>query len=449
MATSKIMYISESKTSKHAPLIRSINYILDIKNNGQKTEGGLYQGGINCMPETAAKDMIYTKKLWGKENKRQGYHLILSFPPEEKDKETAFKIIKEFAEEYLGKRFEALYAMHTNTDILHGHIIFNSVSFSDGYKYRYESGDWDKYIQPLLDDICDRNGFERLSACTCLLDAGVVTDEEHEREHTLVRRKNVSNKTCGSKNKYRNENSGNFINWGRIIASDIDRYITHAKSFPELLDIMREHGYEIKEGKDIAIRPPGMAHFRSLDSGYMKGYTKEAIIEKINKYHRKTNESKTNSYNRYNINIDKSRLIISVFGQTKIKVVKTPFKSLNMQEKKRRELVKMGIIKNMPFSYAYKHRMTLYNYQKIWQENAAMIKYNIVSSEAAEKALGIIDKKITLLSGKNRKKQDLMQLYQDRKAVQRIIKQEGQHSGKDKTEKAAQTPYLFKKAPIL
>lgn len=109
----------------------------------------------------------------------------------------------------------------------------------------------------------------------------------------------------------------------------------------------------------------------------------------------------------------------------------------------------MGIIKNMPFSYAYKHRMTLYNYQKIWQENAAMIKYNIVSSEAAENALGIIDKNITLLSGKNRKKQDLMQLYQDRKAVQRIIKQEGQRSGKDKTEKAAQTPYSFKKTPIL
>ena len=50
------------------------------------------------------------------------------------DADTAFEVIGRFAREYLGKDYEALYAVHDNTDHIHGHIIFNSVSFRDGLK---------------------------------------------------------------------------------------------------------------------------------------------------------------------------------------------------------------------------------------------------------------------------------------------------------------------------
>lgn len=52
--------------------------------------------------------------------------------------DTAFEITRRFVEEYLGKSYEAVYVVHDNTAHVHSHIVFNSVSFVDGKKYRYE-----------------------------------------------------------------------------------------------------------------------------------------------------------------------------------------------------------------------------------------------------------------------------------------------------------------------
>lgn len=59
---------------------------------------------------------------------------------------TGFEITQKFVEEYLGKSYEAVFVVHDNTAHVHSHIVFNSVSFVDGKKYRYEKGDWAKYI---------------------------------------------------------------------------------------------------------------------------------------------------------------------------------------------------------------------------------------------------------------------------------------------------------------
>lgn len=49
-----------------------------------------------------------------------------------------------------------------DTNHIHGHIIWNSVRFTDGYKYRYEKGDWERQIQPLVDEICEKHGLHTL-----------------------------------------------------------------------------------------------------------------------------------------------------------------------------------------------------------------------------------------------------------------------------------------------
>ena len=89
--------------------------------------------------------MKATKRKFGKVDKRQGYHIILSFKEDEVNPDTAFEITRRFVEEYLGKSYEAVYVVHDNTAHVHSHIVFNSVSFVDGKKYRYEkavSGIW-------------------------------------------------------------------------------------------------------------------------------------------------------------------------------------------------------------------------------------------------------------------------------------------------------------------
>lgn len=126
MAISKILHMGCAKSGFQAKhLANTINYIT----KDSKTENGLYVSCHNCLPETALKQMLNTKRRYDKMGGRQGYHIIISFEEaaDTVDKDVAMKIIGKFVEEYLGKEFEAVYALHDDTDHIHGHIAFNSV----------------------------------------------------------------------------------------------------------------------------------------------------------------------------------------------------------------------------------------------------------------------------------------------------------------------------------
>lgn len=132
----------------------SLEYVM----NPEKTQKGRLVGGINCQPDTAFEQMKETKRKFNKVGRRQGYHLILSFKENEVEPDTAFEITQKFVSEYLGKLYEAIFVVHDNTDHVHSHIVFNSVSFVDGKKYRYEKGDWAKDIQPITNRLCQEYG---------------------------------------------------------------------------------------------------------------------------------------------------------------------------------------------------------------------------------------------------------------------------------------------------
>ena len=139
MAITKIFTLKDcgcGYSGKH--LKRSIDYIMA----DAKTDAGHFIAGVNCQPEYAYEQMYQTKQKFGKTDKRQGYHLIISFAEEEVDPETAFEIIGKFVERYLGSEYEAVYAVHDNTAHIHGHIIFNSVNCITGKKYRYERNNY-------------------------------------------------------------------------------------------------------------------------------------------------------------------------------------------------------------------------------------------------------------------------------------------------------------------
>ena len=85
-------------------LKQAIKYITDKT----KTDNGRLVSGINCQPSLAYEQMMKTKELFSKTDKRQGYHMIISFVEDEVTADEAFKIIGEFANEYLGKEYEAL-----------------------------------------------------------------------------------------------------------------------------------------------------------------------------------------------------------------------------------------------------------------------------------------------------------------------------------------------------
>lgn len=76
--------------------------------------------------------MKNTKVKFGKIDKRQAYHFIISFEEDNIDDDTAFKITERFAKEYIGDDYEVIFSVHNNTKHKHGHIIFNSVNIKNG-----------------------------------------------------------------------------------------------------------------------------------------------------------------------------------------------------------------------------------------------------------------------------------------------------------------------------
>ena len=68
--------MKDSGTSFHGKHLKaSIDYIM----NPEKTQNGVMVGSINCNVNMAFDQMQKTKRLYGKMERRQGYHLILSF----------------------------------------------------------------------------------------------------------------------------------------------------------------------------------------------------------------------------------------------------------------------------------------------------------------------------------------------------------------------------------
>lgn len=101
-------WVDQENPAKH--LKQAMNYI----QNPDKTEERVLVGSINCLPETAFEQTMETKQIFRKTDKRQGYHIIISFPPGDATEEQAFEITRRFAEEFLGEQYEVVYYYSKN-----------------------------------------------------------------------------------------------------------------------------------------------------------------------------------------------------------------------------------------------------------------------------------------------------------------------------------------------
>lgn len=219
MAVTVLKHIGEAKTGKKSQhLSNAINYIM----NPEKTEGGLWIGS-NCgtTANEVYESMMITKREYNKEWGRQGYHYVISFPPGECDEETCFAIGKEFCETYFYD-YDYVFAVHNDHDHMHCHIVSNSVARSDGYKYRYNNGDWEAQIQPIVDKLCVKHGLKVL-----------VYDKTAERKGTSYSEHEAEKK---------------HFTWKQIIKADIDRAVYISDSMDEFFENMRKFGYTMHIG---------------------------------------------------------------------------------------------------------------------------------------------------------------------------------------------------------
>ena len=142
MAVTKIL-------AKRMRLDHLIRYVC----NPRKTDEQVFVSSVGCVPETAARTWMDTKRRFGRTEGVQAYHLIQSFRPGEITPELAHEIGNRFAERYLDG-FEVIVGTHVDKAHVHNHIIFNSVSDRDGHKYHSSPNSYFREIRGLSDALC-------------------------------------------------------------------------------------------------------------------------------------------------------------------------------------------------------------------------------------------------------------------------------------------------------
>lgn len=193
-------------------------------------------GSINCLPETAFEQMMDTKVTYEKTDKRQGYHIVISFVPGEAKEEQALDIMERFAREYLKDDYEAVYAVHNDKEHIHAHLIFNSVSLTTGKKYEYRKGEWKRHMQPITNRLCAEHGL------------GIMPAEYANEPKNL------------SRVEWEREQS-----FCKMILADAEFCQRQATSFDHFVFLMKRIGYQFEYGKYLSIRVPGGKWYHQLD----------------------------------------------------------------------------------------------------------------------------------------------------------------------------------------
>lgn len=244
MAITKIMNIGAGKNGK---ITNHLKHALDYIMNEAKTESGVLVGGWNCVPNLAFEQMVGTKELYGKMGGRQGYHFVISCPPGEGTTEQLLQLMKEFAQEYLGDCYEAVYSIHSDKEHCHGHLVFNSVNMNTGKKFEYKKGDWKYEIQPITNFLCDKYGLSIIPA-------------EYSKDPVNMNRK-----------QWEKEKS-----WSEFIEADVKYCRSVAEDYDHFLYLLQELGYEVKQGAHLAVKAEKMRRFRRLDT-INEEYSKENL----------------------------------------------------------------------------------------------------------------------------------------------------------------------------
>ena len=233
MAITKILNIQESEGRNPASHLKNA---LEYIQNPDKTEECVLVGGINCLPDTAFEQMEETKNIFHKTGKRPGYHVIISFSPEEKvSAEQAMYVLEHFAKNLLGDDYEAVYAVHTDKEHMHGHLIWNSVSMTTGKKYNSPKSNWKNHLQPITNKYCDELGLSIMPA-------------EYSRNP-----KNIS------RDKWERE-----MSMKEIILRDAKMCAYAAGNVEHFKYLMKRLGYVFKKDAWMEVQAPGFRYYHKL-----------------------------------------------------------------------------------------------------------------------------------------------------------------------------------------
>lgn len=265
MATTSLWKISGSlkKVLDYAenPDKTSLKNVIDYASDKEKTDYELFVTGINCDVENAYEMMSETKRQFGKKDKVVAYHGYQSFKDGEVTPEECHAIGVETAKRLWGDRYEVIVTTHLNTKThLHNHFVFNSVSFVDGEKFRYQTADI-LALREVSDEVCKEFGKSVL---------------EKAPFH-------------GNSSVYWVHRNGGLTQTD-IVKDDIDIAIAHSYNVQSFVRNLNDMGYRFSRSmycEQPSIIVPGRAKPVRLKS-FGEDYTRHRLFERIeeNRYTR-------------------------------------------------------------------------------------------------------------------------------------------------------------------
>lgn len=253
-----LQYVMRDKKGNFHNL--SKEYLDKIKDYVTIDESGTYifktvSSYLNCSKKDLYEQWQRVRELKNRENGERGniqYCIVQNFGDEYIDPHMANEIGVKFAREYLSK-YQCVVSTHVNTGLIHNHIEFNATSFIDGKKFDdrlsvvYE-------IREISDRLCREYGLSVLEDTTAE-NAKVVVYKDLQGKvcfyEPTERKESENNRKLANINDYRNYEQyqqgaiyeQSHVN---ILKESIDRNLLYATSYDELLDLMRDEGFEIK-----------------------------------------------------------------------------------------------------------------------------------------------------------------------------------------------------------
>lgn len=235
-----------------------LSQVLDYIGNPDKNTlpGGVsvLQTAIHCQLESANAEMQATKSRWHKRGSVLGYHLIHSYAPGEVTPEQAHELGVEFANRLLQDKYEAVVSTHLDHEHIHCHILFNSVSFTDGKKFRDNFKAYYGDIRGISNEISRENNLS------------VIDPENSGKSYAEWDAHKKGKATIRS-----------------LVREDIDAAIEASFTYQSFLAYLKKQGYEIKAGsnvKHMALKPPGGSRYIRLNS-LGEGYSEDEIKKRL------------------------------------------------------------------------------------------------------------------------------------------------------------------------
>ncbi|SFE00085.1 Relaxase/Mobilisation nuclease domain-containing protein [Peptostreptococcaceae bacterium pGA-8] len=248
--------------TKIHPIKTTLKKAIDYICNGDKTDDEIYVTTNLCSRENAYKEFELTKKQFGSKTKTLAHHLIQSFVPEEVSFEEAHQVGIELCEKILEGKYEYVLATHIDKDHIHNHIIFNSIDVKEGKIYHSYYGSY-MNIRNQSDKLCKEHNLS-------------VIDQETEKEINEIKRRKFVNWYDWNEDK-------KGISYKSRLQFDIDRTIKQSINWQDFLSKMESYGYEIKQGKHIALRTKNQQRFtraKTIGANYTEERIKERILNK-------------------------------------------------------------------------------------------------------------------------------------------------------------------------